>query len=146
MQPSDMSARVCLLVSGFHSVSTQQLIVSALALQSKSDTPTLIQLSGNMVLYEICSLIGAMTVAPYKFMWWVASLIFLGLVFMTLMQRLNNPEGYGGEHLKGMTYLVVCCFCVYPIVWVIGSEGTAALGLSQQVPSQYTCPPFSCCI
>ena len=108
MQPSDMSARVCLLVAGFHSVSTQQLIVSALALQSKSDTPTLIQLSGNMVLYEICSLIGAMTVAPYKFMWWVASLIFLGLVFMTLMQRLNNPEGYGGEHLK----VNACVQCV----------------------------------
>jgi len=34
---------------------------------------------------------------------------------------------------QGMTYLVVCCFCVYPIVWIVGSEGTAALGLSQQV-------------
>jgi len=53
-----------------------------------------------MVLYEICNLIGAMTVAPYKFMWWVAGLIFLGLVFMVLMQRLNNPEGYGGENLQ----------------------------------------------
>jgi bacteriorhodopsin len=109
-----------------------QLIVSALALQSKSDTSTLISLAGNMVLYEICSLIGAMTVAPYKYMWWVASLIFLGLVFMVLMQRLNNPEGYGGESLQGLTYLIVCCFCVYPIIWIIGSEGTAALGLSQQ--------------
>jgi len=106
--------------------------VSALALQSKSDTPTIISLAGNMVLYEICNLIGAMTVAPYKFMWWVAGLIFLGLVFMVLMQRLNNPEGYGGPNLQGLTYLVVCCFCVYPIVWIVGSEGTAALGLSQQ--------------
>jgi len=113
-------------------VVTGPLIVSALALQSKSDTPTIISLAGNMVLYEICNLIGAMTVAPYKFMWWVAGLIFLGLVFMVLMQRLNNPEGYGGENLQGMTYLVVCCFCVYPIVWIVGSEGTAALGLSQQ--------------
>jgi bacteriorhodopsin len=34
---------------------------------------------------------------------------------------------------QGLTYLVVCCFCVYPIVWIVGSEGTAALGLSQQV-------------
>jgi hypothetical protein len=74
--------------------------VSALALQSKSDTPTIISLAGNMVLYEICNLIGAMTIAPYKFMWWVAGLIFLGLVFMVLMQRLNNPEGYGGPNLQ----------------------------------------------
>lgn len=114
-----------------HLCSTQ-LIVSALALQSKSDTPTLISLTGNMVLYEICSLIGAMTIAPYKYMWWVASLIFLGLVFMVLMQRLNNPEGYGGESLQNLTYLIVCCFAVYPIIWIVGSEGTAALGLSQQ--------------
>ena len=74
--------------------------MSALALQSKSDTPTIISLAGNMVLYEICNLIGAMTIAPYKFMWWVAGLIFLGLVFMVLMQRLNNPEGYGGPNLQ----------------------------------------------
>ena len=58
-----------------------QLILADLALLSRSDTPTIISLVGNMVLYVICGLIGALTVAPYKYMWWVASLIFLIIVF-----------------------------------------------------------------
>ena len=46
-----------------------QLILADLALLSRSDTPTIISLVGNMVLYVICGLIGALTVAPYKYMW-----------------------------------------------------------------------------
>jgi len=110
-----------------------QLILVDLALLSKADTPTIISLCGNMVLYVICGLIGALTVAPYKYMWWVASLIFLIIVFMMLLQRLNNPEGYGGDALKGLTWLIIIVFIVYPIVWIVGSEGTGALGLSQEV-------------
>ena len=41
-------------------------------------------------------------------MWWVASLIFLGLVFMVLIQRLSNPEGYGGESLKVCSNFPTC--------------------------------------
>jgi len=110
-----------------------QLILACLALLSKSDTPTIISLCGNMVLYVICGLIGALTVAPYKYMWWVASLIFLIIVFMQLLQRLNNPEGYGGDALKGLSWLIIIVFIIYPIVWIVGSEGTGALGLSQEV-------------
>ena len=110
-----------------------QLILADLALLSRSDTPTIISLVGNMVLYVICGLIGALTVAPYKYMWWVASLIFLIIVFMLLLQRLNNAEGYGGDALKGLTWLTILVWLVYPIVWIVGSEGTGALGLSQEV-------------
>ena len=88
---------------------------------------------GNMVLYVICGLIGALTVAPYKYMWWVASLIFLIIVFMLLLQRLNNAEGYGGDALKGPTWHTILVWLVYLIVWHVGSEGTGALGLSQEV-------------
>merc|ERR550537_1304950 len=66
-------------------------------------------------------------------MWWVASLIFLIIVFMLLLQRLNNAEGYGGDALKGLTWLTILVWLVYPIVWIVGSEGTGALGLSQEV-------------
>ena len=95
-----------------------QLILADLALLSRSDTPTIISLVGNMVLYVICGLIGALTVAPYKYMWWVASLIFLIIVFMLLLQRLNNAEGYGGDALKGLTWLTILVWLVYPIVWI----------------------------
>eukprot|EP00960_Hanusia_phi_P001850 52762-Hanusia_phi.AAC.1 len=52
---------------------------------------------------------------------------------MLLLQRLNNAEGYGGDALKGLTWLTILVWIVYPIVWIVGSEGTGALGLSQEV-------------
>ena len=35
--------------------------------------------------------------------------------------------------MKLLTWLVIISWIVYPILWIVGSEGTAALGLSQQV-------------
>ena len=45
----------------------------------------------------------------------------------------HNAEGFGGQHLKTLTWLTIIAWIVYPILWIVGSEGTAALGLSQQV-------------
>ena len=110
-----------------------QLILVDLALLSRADTPTIISLVGNDVLMVICGLIGALTVAPYKYMWWVAGLVFFIIVIIQLLQRLNNAEGYGGDALKGLSWLTIIAWVVYPIVWIVGSEGTGALGLSQEV-------------
>merc|ERR1719453_2432729 len=93
---TDTTPRVIFWARYLDWIVTGPLILTDLALLSKADTPTIISMVGNMVLYVICGLIGALTVAPYKYMWWVASLIF-------------------------------------PIVWIVGSEGTGALGLSQEV-------------
>merc|ERR1712167_475651 len=116
---TDTTPRVIFWAHYLDWVVTGPLILADLALLSRSDTPTIISLVGNMVLYVICGLIGALTVAPYKYMWWVASLIFLIIVFMLL--------------LKGLTWLTILVWLVYPIVWIVGSEGTGALGLSQEV-------------
>ena len=120
-------------MTGLVPILPSQLILTNLALMSRSDTPTILSLVGNIVLYVICGLIGALTVAPYKYMWWVGGLVFLIIVFVHLLQRLNNAEGYGGDAVKGLTWLTILCWLVYPIVWIVGSEGTGALGLSQEV-------------
>jgi len=130
---TDTTPRVIFWARYLDWVITLPLILTNLALMSRSDTPTILSLVGNVVLYVICALIGALTVAPYKYMWWVGGLIFLIIVFVHLLQRLNNAEGYGGDALKGLTWLTILTWIVYPIVWIVGSEGTGALGLSQEV-------------
>ena len=35
---------------------------------------------------------------------------------------------------KNLTFLTVAAIAIYGILWLLGSEGTAALGLSQEVP------------
>ena len=43
------------------------------------------------------------------------------------LQRFEGAnDGY-----KLCNYIFIATACVYPLVWMLGSEGTAALGLSQ---------------
>merc|ERR1719263_1444055 len=87
---------------------------------SKADTSVLVSLVGYDVLMVLASLIGAMNVAPF---------IFLILIIVQLLQRFEGAnDGY-----KLCNYVFIATACVYPIVWMLGSEGTAALGLSQEV-------------
>merc|ERR1719263_1406003 len=87
---------------------------------SKADTSVLVSLVGYDVLMVLASLIGAMNVAGF---------IFLILIIVQLVQRFEGAnDGY-----KLCNYIFIGTACVYPLVWMLGSEGTAALGLSQEV-------------
>ena len=46
---------------------------------------------------------------------------------------MKHAECYGGDPPNGLTWLTLPSWLVYPIVWIVGSEGTGALGLSQEV-------------
>jgi len=130
---TDTTPRVIFWAHYMDWVITGPLLIACLAMLSKSDLVTLVFMMGDTILVILTSLIGAMTVAPYKYFWWIASIAFQVLLGFLLLQRLNNAEGYGGDTLKLLTWLVIISWIVYPILWIVGSEGTAALGLSQQV-------------
>jgi hypothetical protein len=54
--------------------------------------------------------------------------------------RSSNPQLSTGDwdrqvH-KNLTFLTVAAVAIYGVLWLLGSEGTAALGLSQEVSSQ----------
>ena len=60
-----------------------------------------------------------------------APLCFVGLMsfILIIVQRCGGAnDGY-----KLINYIYIATACVYPLVWMLGSEGTAALGLSQEV-------------
>ena len=63
---------------------------------------------------------------------------------------MKQVQGYGGDNLKVLTWLTIVSWFINPVIWIVGSEGTAALGLSQQVTftflslSTTTCIPCVC--
>lgn len=130
---TDSTPRVIFWAHYVDWIVTGPLLIACLAMVSKSDLVSLVFMMGTTVLSVLSSLIGAMTVAPFKYFWWIASIAFYVLLVYLLIQRLNNAEGYGGEHLKTLTWLTIISWFVYSILWIVGSEGTGALGLSQQV-------------
>ena len=55
-----------------------------------------------------------------------------------LMQLMNGPHLACGcvwylQVHKNLTFLTVAAIAIYGVLWLLGSEGTAALGLSQEV-------------
>jgi hypothetical protein len=49
-----------------------QLLLINLCLIAKADTSAMVSSTGNSVLMVIAFLIGAMNIAPFKYMWWFA--------------------------------------------------------------------------
>jgi hypothetical protein len=65
---------------------------------------------------------------------------FLGVCNLQGTDRnLNLLPAWNWQVHKNLTYLTVAAVAIYGVLWLLGSEGTAALGLSQEVavPSQY---------
>lgn len=70
-------------------------------------------------------------VGAHKWTWWFAALIFAVLLVIQLA-KMAMSEGVS-EIAKMLTYITMATTCVFPLMWLLGSEGTAALGLSQEV-------------
>ena len=79
----------------------------------------------------LCGLVGSTIVAPYKYIWWVLGVVFLLIILMILGRVMRLPRN--GRAVRRLVLLTAGVWVVYPIVWITGSEGTAALGLTQEV-------------
>jgi bacteriorhodopsin len=85
-----------------------------------------------------CGFMGAAVSPEHKYFWWGAGMLFFVVLIYMLFQELNKAVGdgrvgaYDGETLKGLTYLTICVWCVYPIVWIMGQEGAGLASLNAE--------------
>uniref|UniRef100_A0A7S0MSK8 Rhodopsin n=1 Tax=Cryptomonas curvata TaxID=233186 RepID=A0A7S0MSK8_9CRYP len=127
---SDVTPRVIFWSRHLNQLITVPTILATLCLIAKSESSVVVAVVGEGILFVLSAMVGAATVAPVKYMWWFASALFGVLVIIHLVQRI--PEGSHEIH-KHLTYLTIVSLVVYSLLWLLGSEGTAALGLSQEV-------------
>ena len=107
------------------------LVFVDLALIYKIDTASMVKLiSYNLIMY-IAGFVGAYSVGSSKWTWWFVTLVFAVLITIDLAKLVMAPSV--SDVCKMLTYMVIGATCVFPIMWLLGSEGTAALGLSQEV-------------
>jgi len=78
----------------------------------------------------LCGLVGSSVVAPYKYVWWFLGVLFLVIILLIMGRVMRSPNG---RAVRNLIILTAGVWVLYPIVWVTGSEGTAALGLTQEV-------------
>merc|ERR1719409_1396657 len=84
LKTTDVTPRVIFLPRYVDLLLTQPLLLTTISLISKADTSVLVSLVGYDILMILATLVGAMNVAPFKYMWWFAGLMFLILIIVQL--------------------------------------------------------------
>ena len=102
-----------------------------LSLVYKLDVSSMLQLVCYDVIMYVAGFVGAYSVGPHKWVWWFVAFAFAILITIQLSKMVMNENT--SEIAKVLTYCVIVATCVFPLMWLLGSEGTAALGLSQEV-------------
>jgi len=125
----DSTPRVIFLPRYLSWLLAQPLILAALSQMRQAEPTALVSLLGNDILMLLALMIGALCVAPFKYAWFFAAAVFLILLLVNLVQRLDGQN----DIYKMCSYMLIGCNCVYALAWVVGSEGTASLGLTQEV-------------
>ena len=108
-----------------------QLVLVDLSLVYKLDTPSMLQLVCYDIIMYVAGFVGAYSVGAHKWVWWFVAFCFAILITIQLAKMVMNENT--SEIAKVLTYVVIVSTCVFPLMWLLGSEGTAALGLSQEV-------------
>jgi len=118
-------------------VITFPLLLIATGLLAKSNMSTLVSLVGNSMLMVIVMLIGALVLAPFKYIWWTAGVAFFAIVVVQLLVQLNESARVlspsASDALKVLTTIICLSWAVYPICWVLGSEGLYTMHMSVEV-------------
>ena len=108
-----------------------QLILADLALLSRSDTPTIISLVGNMVLYVICGLIGVgggIFIAPTLSLFWSTPLkqAVKGSLAIVALQSGAALLGYVGRGVSVSPTSVVGILVLIALGMLVGKRVKAA--------------------
>ena len=128
---TDETPRVIFYPKYLDWIVTCPLTLAVICLVADADSELLVSMAGNAILMVLCGLVGSTIVAPYKYIWWVLGVVFLLIILMILGRVMRLPRN--GRAVRRLVLLTAGVWVVYPIVWITGSEGTAALGLTQEV-------------
>ncbi|KAJ1489374.1 hypothetical protein T484DRAFT_1937304, partial [Baffinella frigidus] len=126
----DTTPRVIFLGRYLGHLITMPLALYNLTLVLKADFPSTFALIGYDLMMVLAGAMGSSTVGSHKYIWWCVSLAFGALVVVDLAKRVSDA---GSDTAKILTYITIFSTCFTPLIWLLGSEGTAALGLSQEV-------------
>jgi len=131
---SDETPRVIFWARYINHILGTPIILGCIAIFTSAPLPSIITLLGADFLMMSCLCVGAALAGGHKYTWWVAAvLLFIGIV-STFIYRI---EKIASEQTKQvflvLLRILLFCWIAWLVLWLLGSEGTAALGLSQEV-------------
>merc|ERR1712216_406739 len=131
---TDVTPRVIFWARYVDRFATTPLLLCALSAFTKAEFPVLVSLLGADIIMMSCLALGAFVAGPDKYFWWVGALVLFVVMVSQLLTMLAKVEDEKRkEVMRTLTWLTIICWVGYIVLWLLGSEGTAALGLSQEV-------------
>jgi bacteriorhodopsin len=113
---------------------TTPLLLLDLGLLAGADRNTIGALIGLDAFMIITGLVGALTkVFTFRFVWWtvstIAFLFILYYLYGALSARMDEMSDDAQSTFKTLRTLVVVLWSVYPVLWLVGTEGLGLVGL-----------------
>jgi bacteriorhodopsin len=122
---------------------TTPLLLYDLALLAGADRNTIATLVGLDVMMILTGLVATLTIAPvdalgmdtdgHRLIWWGVStgffLVLIFYLFRGLSGRAAELTGETKSTFNTLRYLIVAIWFVYPVWWLIGTEGLGSIGL-----------------
>jgi bacteriorhodopsin len=113
---------------------TTPLLLLDLALLAKVDRVTIGTLIGVDALMIVTGLIGALSKTMLaRYTWWLVSTIAFIFVLYYLLTSLRSAAKQRSKEVQNtfntLTALVAVLWTAYPILWIVGTEGAAIVGL-----------------
>ena len=111
---------------------TTPLLLIDLALLAQASRNTIYTLVGLDVLMILTGLVGALAATPaIRIVWWGISTALLLFLLYFLVQSLNEAASSQTESVRELTTtlrnMLIVLWLAYPVVWILGTEGTLAL-------------------
>ncbi|MEF8883028.1 MAG: bacteriorhodopsin [Halapricum sp.] len=124
-------------------VLTTPLLLYDLALLAGADRNTIATLVGLDVMMILTGLVATLTIAPidslgldteaHRLVWWGVStgffLVLIFYLFQGLSERAAQLSGQTKSTFNTLRYMIVVLWFIYPIWWLIGTEGLGVVGL-----------------
>jgi len=114
---------------------TTPLLLLDLALLVDADFGTTLGLIGADAFMIITGLVGALTtVTTFRFVWWAIStaalLYILYVLYFGFTKKLEGMSEDRAGTFRVLRNLVLVLWSVYPILWIVGTEGAGVVNLN----------------
>jgi len=118
---------------------TSPLLLLALALLGNAPWTSIFASIGCDLIMVACLYVGAFISPEHKFFWWGVGVALLLVLIFILIAELSKAVDDGrvkeqdGVTLRILTYLTCFSLAFFPLVWLIGQEGSASASLTTEV-------------
>ena len=118
---------------------TSPLMLVGLGLLGNAALPAILGMVGSDLMMVGCLYTAAIYAPEHKYFWFGVAIVFYLVLVFLMFQELSKAD-YGGrvseydaDTLRWLTYILVFCWALFPIMWLVGQAGTSETSFDVEI-------------